>query len=305
MLEPFEYFKSDPYPITMKNFPRFIDGSFDRVAVGGRHCLTLRAKQGGRGRITEWDVEELRKYPYVHTVVVEGLQQETFEFLIRKYGPQLRAIRFLKCRQVEDWSLLGTLPGLEFLCWQGNERIGALWDMSGNKMLQGLALSGFSELHELSGLERAPALQYFSFGDAACPTATVNSLACLAYTGIRWLTVMGETVKDEDITFVTKMPRLETFDFPTHLLSTEQVAWIVANCPELRGLSLTDMLSTTKCIYGTDVPAVQIVGKHKPLLIRAGNEARIRRYRKEFQTLVERLSNVSYENAMEMVDLGQ
>ena len=35
MIEPFEYFKSDPYPITLKNFPRFIDGSFDCVAVGG------------------------------------------------------------------------------------------------------------------------------------------------------------------------------------------------------------------------------------------------------------------------------
>lgn len=302
MIEPFEYFKSDPYPITLKNFPRFIDGSFDCVAVGGCHCLTLGPKQGhgNRGRTTEWDIEELRRYPYIHTVVVTGLQQQTFDFFIRKYGPQLRAIRFLKCEQVEDWSLLGTLSGLEFVVWHGNDYITSLWDMSGNRALQGLAFSGFSALRDVSGIERAPALKYLHIGDAVNPSVTVKSLAPLAETGIRNVVFMGKAVEDDDVSFVSAMPRLETFDFPTHLFTTEQVAWMVANRPDLRGLALADLLPTTKCVYGTDVPAVQIVGKRKPLLVRAGNEARIETYRRQFAELVDRYRDVPWHEITAM-----
>ncbi len=296
MLEPFEYFKTDPYPITLKNFPKFIDGSFDRVAVGGRHALMLGAKVSGIGGgcVTEKDVDELRLYPYLHTVCVTGLHQDSFEYLIRRYGYQLRAIRFYKNKMVEDWSLLGTLSGLEFVVWHGNDHITSLWNMSGNKALQGLAFSGFSALHDISGIERAPTLKYLHIGDAVNPNATVRSLSCLGQTGIRNVVFMGKEVEDGDVSFVGAMPRLEIFDFPTHLFTTEQVAWMVANRPDLRGLALADLLPTTKCVYGTDVPAVQIVGKRKPMLVRAGNEARIETYKKQFAELVETYRDVPW-----------
>ena len=295
-MEFYDYFRTDPYPITLKNFPDFIDGSFDRVAVGGNRCLTLQPKKGAseRGIISVKEIDVLLQYPYIHTVCISGLCQDTFEFFIRKYGPQLRAIRFLHNPMVEDWSLLGTLQGLEFVYWMSNDHISSLWDMRQNKALQGLAIQSFSRLDSLAGIEKAPSLKYLHIGDAAYPDMRMKSLTCLASTGIRHLTFMGKEIEDGDASFVFAMPRLERFDFHTNLFTTEQVAWIMANCPDLKGKSLRALIKTTKCIYGTDVPAVQLVGMQKPLLLCQGHERRIEKFQEDFDALIEAYRGVSY-----------
>lgn len=40
---------------------------------------------------------------------------DSFEYFIKTYGAQLKAIRFFKNKLVEDWSLLGTLHKLEYI----------------------------------------------------------------------------------------------------------------------------------------------------------------------------------------------
>ena len=55
----------------------------------------------GKGDVFEV-IDVLKKYPYLHTVTVAGLHQDTFEYFIRKYGEQLHAIRFFKICLISD-----------------------------------------------------------------------------------------------------------------------------------------------------------------------------------------------------------
>ena len=297
-LDLYDYIKKDPYPITLKNFPKFIDGSFD-YAKGGHRSLVLYNENAdiGGGRITERDIDVLKKYPYLHTVTVAGLHQDTFEYFIRKYGEQLRAIRFFKNKLVEDWSLLGTLRGLEFIYWFHNQRVERLWDMSGNRALKGLALDDFSRLHDLSGVERAPTLKYFHIGDKVWPKTVIDSLAPLRGTAISTLAFEGRKITDVDLSVLWDMPYLTEFNFFSNHFTTEQVAWMVANKPKMKGRYLCGMTETTKFVDGREVPAVLIVGKGKPLLARAGNETRIRKYAVAFDDMVARYRDVPYGEA--------
>ena len=297
MADIYDYFKKEPFPITLKNFPSFIDGTFDRAAVGGRHSLVIKSAAPKARCVMERDIDMLRQYPYLKTVTVTGLHQDTFEYFVRKFGPQFHAIRFEDNPMVEDWSLLGRLPQLSFLCIRGNRNLTSLWDMTYHGALQGLSLVGVPKVRDLHGIRLATSLKYLHVGDALSLDGTLSSLSPLAHTGIRYLTYMGKLTEDCHLSFVSYMPRLEEFHFPTNLFTTRQVAWMVANYPEVQGLSLTAMLETGKCIYGTNTPAVQIVGKKKPLLIRAGNEARIAAYQKQFDALVEEYKGLSYDVA--------
>lgn len=298
-LDLYDYFKKDPYPITLKNFPKFMDGSFD-YAMGGHRSLLLCNENAdiGGGRITERDIDVLKKYPYLHTVSVAGLHQDTFEYFIRRYGEQLRAIRFFKNKAVEDWSLLGALSKLEFVYWFHNQRITRLWDMSQNRALKGLALNNFTRLHDLAGIERAPALKYFYIGDAVWPAAVIDSFKPLRGTAISHLAFEGKKILDSDLSFLEAMPYLAEFDFFSNQFTTEQVAWIVANKPHVKGRFLCSMVETTKGLGDEEVPAVLIVGKGKPLIACEGNGARIQKYQRQFDLLVERYRGISYEEAM-------
>lgn len=284
----------EPFPITVENFADFISVGYSLTSLS---LYNENADIGG-GRITEQDIDVLKKYPYLRTVSVTGLHQDTFEYFIRKYGGQLRAIRFFKNKPVEDWSLLGTLPELEFVYWFHNQRITHLWDMRQNHALQGLALDSFSRLHSIEGIERAPSLKYFHIGDGVWPAAIIDSFAPLAGMALTHLAFEGKKLVDMDLSFLEDLPNLTRFDFFSNHFTTEQVAWMVANKPSVTGRFLCSMIDTEKWVDGRDVPAVLIVGKGKPFLAREGNEARIRKYKQQFETLVDKYRGVPYSEAM-------
>ena len=50
----------------------------------------------GGGKITTTDIDRLKAYLDAEVVTISGLQQDTFEYLIKTYGKQLKAIRFSK-----------------------------------------------------------------------------------------------------------------------------------------------------------------------------------------------------------------
>lgn len=80
--------------------------------------------------------------------------------------------------------------------------------------------------------------------------------------------------------------------------TTEQVAWIVSNFPNLDGFALT---ATRDCnLYDPSwnkVPGTLIVGKRKPSMIIQGNEKRIERYVKNFELLKQKYKGVPYKQA--------
>ena len=120
----------------------------------------------------------------------------------------------------------------------------------------------------------------------------------LAHSNIEKFMFCGKTIADNDYSFLANMPNLKQFDFPTNMLTTEQVAWIVANFPELKGFALKSKKDCTliNSEY-KNVPGVLIVGKRKPSLIIEGNEKRIAKYDQSFELLKKKYAGIPYKVA--------
>lgn len=283
------------------SFKSFVDGSFDYDRENKIHtCLCLREENAdiSGGTISVGDIDKLKDYPDIDVVTVSGLNQDTFEYFIKNYGGQFKAIRFFKNKLVEDWSLLGNLPDIEYIYFFANQRISSLWDMSKNVSLTGLCIEDFSRLTSIAGIEKAPVLKEFRIGNAIWDKMVLDSLMPLAHTNIEKFMFYGKSVKENDYSFLFDMPRLTQFDFPTNMLTTEQVAWIVANFPNLEGYALNSKVDCS--LFDSefkDVPGVLIVGKRKPSMIISGNEKRIEKYIQNFEALKSKYVGVPYKTA--------
>ena len=253
----------------------------------------------GGGRISIPEIDVLAEHPEAEAVRISGLRQDTFEYFIQTYGQRLRAIHFFKNKLVEDWSLLGTLPKLEYVYWFANQRIDRLWDMRGNTSLKGLCVSDFTRLHSIEGIQTAPGLRYFCFKDAVWDTSEVESFSPLAHTGVTHLMFGAKRITDGSLEFLEKMPSLELFDFPLNQFTTEQAAWAVVNFPKLRGFGLCAKRDDTVYKSGPngehlELPGAYIVGKRKPALSYEKDAARIQRYVDQFEALKEKYRGVPY-----------
>ena len=220
------------------SFESFVNGNFDYDRITKTHnSLWLREENMdiGGGKITIADIDKLKNYPDTEVVTISGLKQDTFEYFIKTYGKQLKAIRFFKNKFVEDLSLLGTLPHLEYVYFFANQRVTALWDMTENKSLSSLCIEDFSRLASIRGVETAPALKEFRIGNAIWNTMVLDSLMPLSNSKIERLSFTGRAIGDNDFSFLETLPELKVFDFATNVFTTEQVAWIAANCPLAKG----------------------------------------------------------------------
>ena len=282
-------------------FDSFVDGSFDYDAKTSTHtCLWLREEQMSisGGKISVADIDKLKDYPKTDVVRISGLRQDTFEYFIQTYGNQFKAISFFKNKLVEDWSLLGTLPNVEYLSFFANQRINSLWDMSANHSLTGLCIEDFSRLSSIEGIQTAPALRDFRIGNAIWDTITLDSLMPIANCRIERLWFYGKSITDNNVSFLADMPDLKQFEFPTNMLSMEQVAWIAANFPQLEGYALNAKIDTELFDSAlNNVPGVILVGKRKPSLVIKGNEKRIEKHIRAFEDLKKKYKDVPYKIA--------
>lgn len=285
------------------SFESFLNGNFDYDRITKTHnSLWLREENMdiGGGKITIADIDKLKKYPDTEVVTISGLKQDTFEYFIKTYGKQLKAIRFFKNKFVEDLSLLGTLPHLEYVYFFANQRVTALWDMTENKSLSSLCIEDFSRLTSIRGVETAPALKEFRIGNAIWNTMVLDSLMPLSNSKIERLSFTGRAIGDNDFSFLETLPELKVFDFATNVFTTEQVAWIAANCPLAEGYALkakVDCMLSDSNEHLVDVPKSIIVGKRKPVLKVKGNEEKIQKYVDSFEKLKKKYKGMSYKVA--------
>ena len=252
----------------------------------------------GGGKIIIADIDRLKAYPDAEVVTISGLRQDTFEYFIKTYGKQLRAIRFFKNKFIEDLSLLGMLPQLEYVYFFANQRVTALWNMTGNTSLRGLAIEDFSRLASIKGIETAPALKEFRIGNAIWSKMVIDSLMPLSNTKIERLSFTGRAIVDNDLSFLETLPNLKAFDFSTNIFTTEQIAWIVANYPQTEGYALKAKVDCMLCDsneHMVDVPKTIIVGKRKPVLKVEGNEEKIQKYVDSFEKLKNKYKGVPYK----------
>ena len=248
----------------------------------------------GGGTISIEDIDRIKEYPQAEVVTISGLKQDTFEYFIETYGHQFKAIRFWKNKLVSDWSLLGELPDLEFIHWFHNQRISSFWDMSKNIALKAIGIEDFTRLKSLEGIESAPNLEWLSIGDAVWATSVVNSYSPLKFTKIKHLDFYGANIIDKDFAFLKEMKCLREFNFLQNLLTTEQVAWIVANCPDLKGQSLCPAKILNGSPRSFDEQYVYVTGKGKRGFVLEGNQKRLRKIEDDFQMLVEKYRGADY-----------
>ena len=244
----------------------------------------------GGGVISVADIDRIRDFPNAKYVAVSGLHQDTFEYFIKTYGKQFKAIFFFKNKLVQDWSLLGTLPDLEFVYWFFNQRIDKFWDMSQNTALQGISIEDFSRLKDISGIEKAPNLKYFDIGDAVWLTTEIESLSPLRNTGVEHLMFSGKKVVDKDFSFVKDMKNLRILDLSTNLLTVEQFAWIEANCPSLED----GMVGPIQIQEHDDEIVVYPYGRGKRSFNLQGNEKRLKKVEDAFWSLVDKMKDAPY-----------
>lgn len=120
----------------------------------------------------------------------------------------------------------------------------------------------------------------------------------LANTDIENFRYNGKAIAENDFSFLKNMNCLKVFDFPTNMFSTEQVAWIAANFPQLEGFALKAKFDCQLHDSSMNqVPGTIIVGKRKPSLIIRGNEKRIEKYVFSFEFLKEKYKGISYKVA--------
>ena len=240
----------------------------------------------GGGRISIDDMNRLSDYENTETVIISGLRQDTFEYFIATYGKKIKYLYFFKNKLIEDYSALSCLRDIRCMKFFHNQRVTKLWDMTSNHSLTGLAFDDFSRLHSLDGIQTAPNLKHLHFGDKIWNTSTLTDL--LPLVGIKLISFSfgGKTIENNEISIYMKMPKLRFLDFRTNLYTTEQLAQIVASCPDISGYALCPYVK----FHGADEAQkdVLICGKGKPFLHSKSDADKIEAYAKKFYSLVEK-----------------
>ncbi len=280
------------------SFESFVKGSFDYDSKNKVHTsLSIRNENL---YVTISDIDRIKDYPNTDVVRIVGLRQDTFDYFIKTYGYQFKAICFSNLKFVENLSLLGTLPQLEYVHLFANQKATALWNMKSNVSLTGLCIEDFTRLTSIQGIETAPALKELDVGNSMWMTMVIDSLMPISNMKIERLAFNGRAIADNDLSFLEHLPYLKEFDFTTNMLTTEQVAWIVSNFPQVEGYALKAKLDCMLLDSKENmdlVPHAMIIGKRKPSLKVKGNEKRIQKYLDSFEELKVRYKGVPYKAA--------
>jgi hypothetical protein len=115
------------------------------------------------------------EHPDATALMISGLDQAAFEYLIARYGAQFLAIEFWKCPRIADLSPLEDLPGLRLAQFYWNQRATRLWNLARNPGLTGLSFDDFTRLHDLSDLQAGSSLRELACGDALHSTTLTSN----------------------------------------------------------------------------------------------------------------------------------
>ena len=106
--------------------------------------VSIVQRDVGGGKTEKEDIDCLEEYPTAKSLIISGLNQECFEYLIKHYGSQFEAISFWKNKSVSDLSPLEDLTNVKFIHFFFNQKATDLWNMERNEKLSGLSIYDFS-----------------------------------------------------------------------------------------------------------------------------------------------------------------
>lgn len=217
-----------------------------------------------------------------------GMNQESLEYFVQHYGKTYRYLSFFKCQLIRDFSPLEDLGKLEEVSLYWNIRSEKLWDMSKNTSLNTVSISDAKRMTlkpEL--LKTAPSLERVFLVGSIFNNFNVESLDCFAgMPNLKQLALYNIRLQDKRMDALNTLPNLERFDFDAGMLTTEEIAWIVAKYPHLSGQSL--------CAYNKEdaiLNDVRVCGFRKPGLDLPQHQKRLDKYVAQFNALVEKYRN--------------
>ena len=118
---------------------------------------------------------------------------------------------------------------------------------------------------------------------------SMESMDCFAgMPALKHLYLGDIRLMDKRMDALNTLPSLERFDFDAGMLTTEEIAWIVAKYPKLSGKCL--------CAYNKEdaiLNDVRICGFRKPSLNLPQHQKRLDKYVVQFDALVEKYRNES------------
>jgi len=260
------------------------DGNIDEDMIAGMYWPDRIDGSSVEG------IDRLQQYDNIDRVMITGLRQDTFEYFVKTFGHKISCINFDGNKSVTDLSPLSALTGVRYIRFGLNYRVTALWDMTSNHNLEGLALTGFTKLHSLEGVQAAPNLQHLRWGGEMWDTSTLTDLRPLIHTTLVSFGFFGKKIEDNDVSVFAKIPTLRILDTALNFYTTEELAQIVALCPHVSGRALApyekigDIEEIEKIGLGGNV---YICGKRKPVLHAIKDAAKIEEYVARFNELVE------------------
>lgn len=218
------------------------------------------------------------------------LSQEGLEHFVRQYGADYEVLWLSACPKIRDLSPLGDLPGLKAVKLDYLRSADRLWDMSGNESLKMLSISDCKKLAQAPRmLQSAKGLEEVRlWGPVSGGTYTLESMEyfrdmhSLRRIDLNWIKLV-----DKGMDVLDTLPDLEEFHFDPGMLTTEEIAQIVAKHPNLVG----DSLRAYDDEY-MHIGEVRICGFRKPTLSLPRGQKRLEQYVREFEALVEKYRNM-------------
>jgi len=226
------------------------------INSNAQHVRLVQPELNG-GVTTIEQIAALDDTPGADLLTISGLNQESLEFLARRYPHRFQAIAFWKCPRIADLAPVGDLASVTHLSFYWNQRATRLWDLRRNSLLRGLAFDDFSKLKDLSDLATAVGLQELEFGNIIWNKAQFDSLAPLAgLTRLQSLRFNAKVIGDGDIAPLATLSGLRAMSFPPPLFERAQLAWLRAR-------------------LGPGV-ASEVLQSHRPLPAFAGKMGRVK-----------------------------
>ena len=239
------------------------------------------------GGKTELDqLKHIEEYPNAKSLIVSGLNQESFEYLIKRFGNQFEAISFWKNKLISDLSPLSDLSNIKYVHFFFNQRVVNLWDMKHNENLTGLAIYDFSKLHSIENVVTAPNLEYFSIGNLICSKMEIESLKPLINSSISHFAWWGNKVLDNDYMCLAKS-HITELDMNIARFKIDELARLIASIPNLKG-TITKPYREGSVIERDKRTTYYFLCKGKKRLVKGKDDDRFEKYLIDFNNLVEK-----------------
>ena len=251
--------------VNLSNFESFKDDLFD---------LSIVQKEVGGGITTIEEIDIIREYPNAKSLIISGLKQETFEYLIQNYGNQFKAISFFKNKLITDLSPLGNLKGLEYLHYSWNQN------------LRGLAIYGFTRLHSIEKIVTAPNIEYFSIGSRYGSKMEIESLKPLIQSNVSHFGWWAGEVLDNDYLCLAQS-KIRELDMRVEVYRMEELAELVASIPGLKG-TVTKPYTEGSVVEHDKKTTYYFLCKGKKTLEKGKDDEKLEKYLADFESLVEK-----------------